>query len=113
MLSKYELEEIIKAWPDENGTSSNPELYYNWIEMERDHCRARVRYALGITRIEALSDRQYRLLENSLEELFATKSHWEITNEEIFGKYELVTEYMSPLSQEIAIQIYEKRKKLN
>ncbi len=81
--------------------------------MERDHCRARVRYALGITRIEALSDRQYRLLENSLEELFATKSHWEITNEEIFGKYELVTEYMSPLSQEIAIQNYEKRKKLN
>ena len=113
MLSKYELEEIIKAWPDENGTSSNPELYYNWIEMERDHCRARVRYALGITRIEALSDRQYRLLENSLEELFATKSHWEITNEEIFGKYELVTKYMSPLSQETAIQNYEKRKKLN
>ena len=72
-----------------------------------------MRYALGITRIEALSDRQYRLLENSLEELFATKSHWEITNEEIFGKYELVTEYMSPLSQEIAIQNYEKRKKLN
>jgi len=113
MLSKHELEEIIEAWPDENGNSSNPELYYNWIEMERDHCRARVRYALGIKRIEALSDRQYRLLENSLEELFASKSHWEITNEEIFGKYELVTEYMSPLSQEVAVQNYERRKKLN
>ena len=113
MLSKFELEEIIKAWPDENGTSSNPELYYNWIEMERDHCRARVRYALGIKRIEALSDRQYRLLESSLEELFASKSHWEITNEEIFGKYELVTEYMSPLYQEVAVQNYKRRKKLN
>ena len=35
------------------------------------------------------------------------KSHWLITNEEIFGKYELVTEYMSPLSQEIAVENYE------
>ena len=113
MLSKQELEEIIKAWPDVNGNSSNPELYYNWIEMERDHCRTRIRYALGTKRIVALTDRQYRLLENSLEELFATKSHWSITNEEIIGKYELVTEYMSPLSQEVAVENYERRKRLN
>ena len=26
MLSKTELEEIIAAWPDENGVSSNPEV---------------------------------------------------------------------------------------
>ena len=74
MLSKYELEEIIKAWPDEDGNSSNPEIYNNWIELERDHCRSRIRHALSIAKIEALSDRQYRLLENALEKLFARKS---------------------------------------
>ena len=35
MLSKHELEEIIKAWPDENGVSSNPEgqvnLFNNYV----------------------------------------------------------------------------------
>ena len=58
MLSRKELEEIIKAWPDENGISSNPEIFHNWIEIERDHCRTRIRYALGYDRIEALSERQ-------------------------------------------------------
>ena len=29
MLSKYDLEEIIKAWPDKDGKSSNPEVYEN------------------------------------------------------------------------------------
>ena len=48
MLSKYELEEIIRAWPDKDGNSSNPEIYNNWIELERDHCRSRIRHALGI-----------------------------------------------------------------
>ena len=113
MLSKHELEEIIKAWPDENGNSSNPEIYNNWIELERDHCRTRIRHALGIVKIEALSDRQYRLLENSLEELFARKSHWEITDEEILGKYEIVTEYMSPLSVENYVEALKNREKLH
>ena len=113
MLSKHELEEIIKAWPDEDGNSSNPEIYNNWIELERDHCRSRIRHALGIVKIEALSDRQYRLLENSLEELFARKSHWEITDEEILGKYEIVTEYMSPLSVEAYVDALKKREKLH
>lgn len=31
MLSRKELEELIKAWPDENGVSSNPEIYDQWI----------------------------------------------------------------------------------
>ena len=113
MLSKKELEEIIKAWPDENGISSNPEVFHNWIEIERDHCRTRIRYALGYDRIEALSERQYRLLEKSLERLFSEKSHWKITDEEIMGKYELVTEHMSPLSVETAIENYQKRQKMN
>ena len=113
MLSKHELEEIIKAWPDKDGNSSNPEIYNNWIELERDHCRSRIRHALGIEKIEALSDRQYRLLENSLEKLFARKSHWKITDKEILGQYEIVTEYMSPLSVETYVDALKKREKLH
>jgi len=113
MLSKYELEEIIKAWPDRDGVSSNPEVYHKWISMERDHCITRIQFALGRERIEALSDKQYKLLENSLEELFARKSHWEITDEEILGKYEIVTEYMSPLNVENYVEAVKNRGKLH
>ena len=35
MLSKYDLEEIIKAWPDKDGNSSNPEVYEHWLEMKK------------------------------------------------------------------------------
>ena len=35
MLSKKELEEIIKAWPDKDGNSSNPEVYEDWLEMKK------------------------------------------------------------------------------
>ena len=35
MLSRKELEEIIKAWPDKDGNSSNPEVYEDWLEMEK------------------------------------------------------------------------------
>ena len=35
MLSKYELEEIIEAWPDKDGVSSNPEVYQYWLEYRK------------------------------------------------------------------------------
>ena len=113
MLSKHELEEIIKAWPDEDGNSTNPEIYNNWIELERDHCRSRIRHALSIAKIEALSDRQYRLLENALEKLFAKKSHWKVTDQEILGQYEIVTEHMSPLSVETYVDALKRLERLN
>ena len=37
MLSYFELEEIIKAWPDKDGKSSNPEVYENWLEMQKQY----------------------------------------------------------------------------
>ena len=37
MLSKKELEEIIKAWPDKDGKSSNPEVYENWLEKQKQY----------------------------------------------------------------------------
>ena len=35
MLSYFELEEIIKAWPDKDGKSSNPEVYEAWLEQQK------------------------------------------------------------------------------
>ena len=35
MLSRKELEEIIKAWPDKDGKSSNPEVYEAWLEQQK------------------------------------------------------------------------------
>jgi hypothetical protein len=35
MLYKIALEQLIAAWPDENGYSSNPEIYDAWLERER------------------------------------------------------------------------------
>jgi len=37
MLSKNELEEIIKAWPDKDGNSSNPKVYEDWLEMKKQY----------------------------------------------------------------------------
>ena len=37
MLSKKELEEINKAWPDKDGKSSNTEVYENWLEMQKQY----------------------------------------------------------------------------
>ena len=37
MLSRKELEEIIKAWPDKDGKSSNTEAYENWLEMQKHY----------------------------------------------------------------------------
>ena len=66
-----------------------------------------------LERIEGLSDRQHKLLENSLERLFARKSHWKITDKEILGQYEIVTEYMSPRSIETYVDAFKKREKLH
>ena len=35
MLSYFDLEEIIKAWPDKDGKSSNPEVYEAWLEQQK------------------------------------------------------------------------------
>ena len=35
MLSKYDIEEIIKAWPDKDGVSTNPEVYQYWLEYKK------------------------------------------------------------------------------
>ena len=113
MLSRKQLEEIIKAWPDENGVSSNPEVYDQWIFSQNQYFVDMVYLALGTDRVNRLSEKQLNLLNNALYRLKASKSVFDITLEEIVGQYELVTEYMSPLSVENAVENYKKRQKMN
>ena len=35
MLSYFDLGEIIKAWPDKDGKSSNPAIYKAWLEQQK------------------------------------------------------------------------------
>ena len=113
MLSRKQLEEIIKAWPDENGVSSNPEVYDEWIFSQNQYFVDKVYLALGTDRVNRLSEKQLNLLNNALYRLKASKSVFDITLEEIVGQYELVTEHISPRSLEIAVENYKKRQKMN
>ena len=29
------VEDLIKAWPDENGETNDPDTYFNWLEKQR------------------------------------------------------------------------------
>ena len=113
MLSRKELEEIIKSWPDENGISSNPEVYGRWIFSQNQYFVDKVYIALGNDRVDRLSERQLKLLNNALYRLKASKSVFDITLEEIVGQYELITEYISPRSLEGAIENYKERQKMH
>ena len=113
MLSRKELEELIKAWPDENGVSSNPEIYDQWIFSQNQYFVDKVYMALGNDRVDRLSEKQRRLLNNALYRLRESKSVFDITLEEIVGQYELVTEYMSPLSVENYVEALKNREKLH
>ena len=68
---------------------------------------------MGNDRVDRLSEKQLKLLNNNLHRLKTSKSIFDITLEEIVGQYEIVTEYMSPLSVENAVENYKKRQKMN
>ena len=113
MLSKKELEEIIAAWHDENGVSSNPELIERW-EAQQNQCFVeKVHFALGIDRLNALSKRQIEFLNRALGRLSDRKSVFDVTHEEIIGQYELVTEHLSPFGFEAVVDNYHRRKNMN
>ena len=113
MLSKHELEEIIKAWPDEDGNSSNPQVFDKWIFNQNQYFIDKVYIALGNDRVDSLSEKQWNLLNKALYRLKLSKSVFDITLEEIVGQYEIVTEYMSPLSVETYVDAFKKREKLH
>ena len=113
MLSKFELEQIIEAWPDENGNSSNPEFYHAWLERERRYDARIIQNALGRELILALTEKQKARLEKRLEDLLSKRDITLISDDEILGQYELVTEHLLPYGAEDIVDAYKKRQKLN
>ena len=113
MLSRKQLEEIIKAWPDEDGNSSNPQVFDKWIFNQNQYFVDKVYIALGNDKVDSLSEKQWKLLNKALYRLKLSKSVFDITLEEIVGQYQIVTEYMSPLSVEAYVDDFKRRKKLN
>ena len=113
MLSKIHLQAIIAAWPDDKGKSAHPEVYNEWIERCRRYDARVIQNALGMDRILGLTEKQKKLLELSLEKLLSTKDITEVSDEEILGRYELITEYVSPLSDELAAYSYYKKQKMH
>ena len=63
MLSRKELEELIKAWPDENGVSSNSEIYDQWIFSQNQYFVDKVYMALGNDRGESDAQALYTTTE--------------------------------------------------
>ena len=113
MLSKIALEQLIAAWPDENGSSSNPEIYDAWLERERRYEARIIQNALGRDRILALTEKQKEWLEDRLARLLTKKDITLVSDDEILGQYELVTEHFLPHGSEEIIDAYRKRQKLN
>ena len=102
MLTIQELENLIRAWPDENGVSSDPATYNAWMESEKKQFWRLAREVLGFDRINALSEKQARLLDRCLADLFLRKPIYKMTEEEMLGQYELVTVHIAPIEYEIA-----------
>ena len=113
MLTKNFLEKLLAAWPDEKGVSSNPKLYNAWLERTRRYDARIIQNALGRERIFALSDRQKSLLEKNYQKLLAEKDITDISDAEILGRYELITEHVSPISTEVLVAEYRKRKQVH
>ena len=113
MLSKTALEQLIAAWPDENGYSSNPEIYDAWLERERRYDARIIQNALGRDRILALTKNQKEWLEERLARLLTKKDITLISDDEILGQYELVTEHFLPHGVEEIVDAYKQRHKLN
>ena len=113
MITKAYLVQLVAAWPDEDGRSSNPELFDAWVERERRYDGRIIQNALGVERILALTDKQKALLENSYADLLSRKDITDVSDNEIIGRYEIITEHVSPSWIEPAVAAYKKRQQLN
>ena len=113
MITKAYLEQVVASWPDSEGLSSNPKVYNAWIERERRYNARVIQNALGVDRILSLSEKQKQLLENSYGELLTRKDITEISDNEIIGRFELITQYMSPSTTEFAVDAHKRKQRLN
>jgi hypothetical protein len=113
MLTRELLEKLLAAWPDENGTSRNPELYNAWLERTRRYDARIIQNALGRERILALTDKQKALLEKSYQKLLSEKDITDVSDAEILGRYELITEHVSPSVTEEIVAAYRERRRFH
>ena len=97
MLTRKQLESLIKAWPDENGVSSDPETYNAYRKAEQ-HFIEKVVNILGDERLEALSERQVKALDRIIDILIDERSIYEVSDEEIIGHYEAIQNNQTRLS---------------
>ena len=109
MLTRQELEHLVKVWPDENGVSDDPETYNAWKESEQKQFWRLARLVLGADKINALSEKQLRLLDKCLGNLFHRKPIYKMTEEEILGQHELVTVHIAPIEHEIAWETFHEK----
>jgi len=113
MITKAYLEQLVASWPSNEGHSKNPDLYNAWIERERRYNARIIQNALGVERILNLSSKQKILLERTYAELLLKRDITDISDEQIIGKYELITEHISPTSTEQVVDAYMRKQKLN
>ena len=109
MLTRQELVKLIEAWPDENGVSSDHETYNAWMESEKKQFWRLAREVLGFDRINALSEKQVRLLDRCLADLFHKKPIYKMSAEEILGQHELVTVHIATVEYEIALEKFHEK----
>ena len=91
MLSSKQLDNLIRAWPDENGVSSDPETYAAWIRAQREHAGKFIGMALGKKRLESLTEEQSKQLFDVYQMLLEERI-LEIGDDEIIAHYEIVTQ---------------------
>ena len=113
MLSKIHLQAIIAAWPDDEGKSAHPEVYNEWIERCRRYDARVIQNALGVDKILGLTEKQKKLLELSLEKLLSKKDITEVSDEEILGRYELITKHVAPALVDETVKNIKARQKLH
>ena len=113
MISKAYLELLVASWPNNEGLSQNPDVYNAWIERERRYNARIIQNALGVERILNLSSKQKILMENTYAELLLERDITDIADQQIIGKYELITEHILPTSVEHVVDSYMRKQKVN
>ena len=91
-LSSKQLDDLIRAWPDENGVSSDPETYAAWIRAQREHAGKFIGMALGKKRLESLTEEQSKQIYDVYQKLLEESVISEIGDDEIIAHYEIVTQ---------------------
>ena len=92
MLSSKKLDDLIRAWPDKNGVSSDPETYAAWIRAQLEHAEKLIGMALSKKRLGSLTEEQSKQLYDVYQKLLEERIISGIGDDEIIAHYEIVTQ---------------------